>query len=67
MGIITRRLANVPLLVCDPQVWRTHPELFHYTGRAGLEGIVGSNSFWVTHFRDMKGDPTEVIDLARRK
>jgi len=63
MGIITRGVANVPLLVCDPQVWRTHPELFHYTGRAGFEGIVGSNSFWATHFRDMKDDPTEVIGL----
>jgi hypothetical protein len=63
MGIVTRGIANVPLLVCDPQVWRAHPELFHYTGRAGFEGVVRSNSFWATHFRDMKDDPTEVIGL----
>lgn len=63
MGIVARGIANVPLLVCDPQVWRTHPELFHYTGRAAFEGIVGSNSFWATHFLDLKGDPTEIVGL----
>jgi hypothetical protein len=63
MGIVARGIANVPLLVCDPQVWRTHPELYHYTGSAGFAGIVKSNSFWATCFRDLKGDPTEVIGL----
>jgi hypothetical protein len=61
--IAARGIANVPLLVCDPQVWRTHPELVHYTSRSGLEGIVRSNSFWATHFRDMKDDPSEVVGL----
>jgi hypothetical protein len=60
--MVARGIANVPLLVCDPQVWRAHPELYHYTGRAGFEGIVKSSSFWATHFHDMK-DPTEVVGL----
>jgi hypothetical protein len=64
MGIIaTRGVADVPLVVCDPQVWHAHPELYHYTGRAGLDGIVKSNSFWATHFRDFKDDPSEIVGL----
>ena len=63
MGIFARGIANVPLLVCDPQVWRAHPELYHYTGRTGFDGVVRSNSFWATHFRDLKDDPTEVVGL----
>jgi hypothetical protein len=63
MGIVARGIADVPLVVCHPLVWRTHPELFHYTAGAGFEGIVRSNSFWATHFHDLKDDPTEIIGL----
>ncbi len=55
----------MPLLVCDPQIWQMHPVLYHYTRPAAFENIVKSNSFWATHFRDMKDDPTEVIGLRK--
>ena len=34
-------------------VVKAHPELYHYTGAAGLRGIVETNSFRATHFADM--------------
>jgi hypothetical protein len=54
LGIVARGIANVPLLVCDPKTWREHPELFHYTGGPAFGSIVRSNSFWASHYRDMK-------------
>jgi hypothetical protein len=62
-GIVTRGIANIELVVCDPQVFRTHPELYHYTGLGGFDGIVKSNSFLSTNFRELKGDPNEVVRL----
>lgn len=35
-----------------------HPELFHYTGWAGVEGILRTQSLWATHWRYLN-DPTE--------
>lgn len=51
--------------VCDPQTWRGHPELFHYTSAAAFENIVRSNSFWASHYEDMK-DKTEVKGLRHK-
>jgi hypothetical protein len=62
MGTVARGIANVPLLVCDPRTWREHPQLFHYTGEVAFGSIVRSNSFWASHYRDMK-DKTEVLRL----
>jgi hypothetical protein len=62
LGIVARGIANVPLLVCDPKTWREHPELFHYTGGPAFGSIVRSNSFWASHYRDMK-DKAEVLRL----
>jgi hypothetical protein len=39
-----------------------HPELCHYTGEAGLKGIIESNSFWATYFVDMN-DAQEIREL----
>lgn len=36
-----------------------HPELFHYTGWAGVEGILRTQSLWATHWRYLN-DPTEL-------
>lgn len=36
-----------------------HPELFHYTGISGLEGIIKSQSLWATH-SSFLNDPTEI-------
>jgi hypothetical protein len=38
---------------------REHPELHHYTGVAGLQGIITSNTLWATHFGYLN-DSTEV-------
>lgn len=42
-----------------------HPELHHYTGRAGLEGIAAENVIRATHFSDLN-DSTEVMHLKSR-
>lgn len=36
-----------------------HPELFHYTNFAGLEGILNSQSLWATHYLSLN-DSTEI-------
>ena len=41
---------------------RAHAELYHYTGEAGLKGIVESNSFRATYFADMN-DAHEIKEL----
>lgn len=37
-----------------------HPELFHYTSRLGLEGILKSQCLWATNYRHLN-DSTEII------
>ncbi len=39
-----------------------HPELHHYTTRAGLEGIWTTNSLWATHFSRLS-DSSEIVLL----
>ena len=39
--------------IAAQRVVKAHPELFHYTGTAGLKGIIESNSLWATYFADM--------------
>jgi hypothetical protein len=46
-------------------VMAEHPELHHYTTRAGLEGIVTSQTLWATHYDDLN-DTTEVTHLRNR-
>jgi hypothetical protein len=41
---------------------QTHPQIYHYTTEAGLRGIVESNSFRATYFRDMN-DANEIHEL----
>jgi hypothetical protein len=33
-----------------PELIEQHPELYHYTTLAGLEGILGSQCLWATHY-----------------
>jgi hypothetical protein len=44
------------------RVIQEHRELYHYTGEAGLRGIVESNSFWATYFADLN-DAHEIQEL----
>ena len=44
------------------RVVKVHSELHHYTGAAGLRGIVETNSFRATHFADMN-DAQEIHTL----
>lgn len=37
-----------------------HPEIFHYTAQAGLEGILKNQSLWATNYRHLN-DSTEII------
>lgn len=42
-----------------------HPELFHYTGISGLEGIIKSQTLWASHALFMN-DTTELCEFKAR-
>jgi len=42
-----------------------HPELFHYTGVAGVEGILKTQTLWATHARSLN-DASELIAFRER-
>lgn len=44
----------------EKKVSEEHPELHHYTNRAGLKGIYDSQSLWATSFECLN-DPTEFL------
>jgi hypothetical protein len=43
----------------DPNLPKSHPELFHYTTLEGLRGIIQSHSLWATHYSHLN-DSTEI-------
>jgi hypothetical protein len=43
----------------------THPELFHYTGIEGLEGIINTQTLWATHF-EFSNDTSEFRAFGER-
>jgi hypothetical protein len=47
------RVINVENVVCSVETMSQHPELYHYTKPAALEGIVRSQTLWWSHFREM--------------
>jgi hypothetical protein len=54
------RIANVENVVCSVDTMSRHPELFHYTKPEAFEGIVKSQTFWASHYREML-DNDEVL------
>ena len=50
-------IANVENVVCSVETMSRHPELYHYT--KAFEGIVGSQTLWCSHYREML-DTSEV-------
>lgn len=48
--------------ICSAKLKAEQPELFHYTGRDGLEPIVKTNTLWATHFRQLN-DEAEITTL----
>jgi hypothetical protein len=49
----------------ESPIAREHPELFHYTGIAGLEGIVRTQTLWATHAAFLN-DALEIRAFAAR-
>jgi hypothetical protein len=47
------KIANVENVVCSGETMSRHPELYHYTKAAAFEGIVGSQTLWCSHYREM--------------
>jgi hypothetical protein len=58
-------LKEIEATIVGADVPARHPELHHYTGKAGFEGIVSSNELWATHYADLN-DTTEIIYLRDR-
>ena len=44
---------------CNPDLPKSHPELFHYTTLNGLRGILENGSLWATHYSHLN-DSTEI-------
>jgi hypothetical protein len=53
------KIANVENEICSVETMSRHPELYHYTKPEAFEGIVGSQTLWCSHYREMLDD-TEV-------
>jgi hypothetical protein len=53
------KIANVENVVCSVETMSRHPELYHYTKPAAFEGIIGSQTLWCSHYREML-DTTEI-------
>jgi hypothetical protein len=57
------KMANVENVVCSVATMSAHPELYHYTKPAAFEGIVGSQTLWCSHYREMLD--TDEVRLMR--
>jgi hypothetical protein len=58
-----KKIANVENVVCSVQTMSRHPELYHYTKPAAFESIVGSQTLWCSHYREMSD--TDEVKLMR--
>jgi hypothetical protein len=47
------KIANVENVVCSVETMSRHPQLYHYTNPTAFEGIVGSQTLWCSHYREM--------------
>lgn len=54
------RMVEIENVVCSAETVSRHPELYHYTNLGGFEGIVGSQTLWCSHYREMS-DANEVL------
>ncbi len=44
------------------EVYEAHPEIYHYTTRQGLRGILDTQTLWATHYSTLN-DTTEVTHM----
>ncbi len=56
------KIRETDLAICDPAFIEQHAELYHYTTKSGLEGIIRSKTIWGTHYKSLN-DSSEVIHL----
>jgi hypothetical protein len=47
------KIANVENVICSAETMTRHPELYHYTKPTAFEGIIGSQTLWCSHYREM--------------
>jgi len=57
------KIANVENVVCSIETMSRHPELYHYTNLTAFESIVGSQTLWCSHYREMLD--TDEVSLMR--
>jgi hypothetical protein len=63
--LATNKIDNVENVICSAETMSQDPELYHYTKPAAFEGIVGSQTLWCSHYREMVD--TDEILLMRSK
>jgi hypothetical protein len=47
------KIANVENVIGSAETMTRHPELYHYTKPTAFEGIIGSQTLWCSHYREM--------------
>jgi hypothetical protein len=57
------KIANVENVICSVETMSRHADLYHYTNPMAFEGIVGSQTLWCSHYREMAD--TDEIRLMR--
>jgi hypothetical protein len=53
------RTRAVDIEICSADFLLKHPEMYHYTTRAGFEGLMTTRTIWATHYRRLN-DSTEL-------
>jgi hypothetical protein len=48
-----KKTINVENVICSSDTMSRHPDIYHYTNQAAFEGILGSQTLWCSHFREM--------------
>jgi hypothetical protein len=59
-----KKISNVENVICSAETMSRHPELYHYTKPAAFEGIIGSQTLWCSHYREML-DSDEILLMRR--
>ena len=47
------RARAVDIAICDANFVTEHPEVYHYTTRAGLEGLTKTQTIWASHYQSL--------------
>jgi hypothetical protein len=59
---VTTTTTAVDITICSKELQAQHPQLYHYTSKGGLEGIIKSQTLRATDYRSLN-DVSEIIHI----